>query len=77
MVGPNNGIPVKKKNEMDFFKCLILFYEDGDLCQLEKVLGMSSPVFMSCIHKICGLNSKEHVVSLRPSVPDPLPFSDT
>jgi len=63
--------------EMDFFKCLTLFYVGRDLCQLEKVLVMSSSIFMCCVHKIYGLNSKEHVVSLRPSVPVPRPFSDT
>ena len=66
MVGPNDGIPVK--NEEDFFKCLALFYEDGDLCPLEKLLVMSSSIFMCCVHKIYGLNSKEHVVSLPPSI---------
>jgi len=73
VASPNNGIPVK--NEVDFFKCLALFYEEGDLCQLEKLLGTYSSIFMCCVHKIYGLNSKEHVVSLRPPVPPP--FADT
>lgn len=49
MGGPNNGVPVK--NEVDLCKCLTLFYEDGDLCRLEKVLVMSSAIFMCCVHK--------------------------
>ena len=76
VVGPNDGIPVKK-NEVDFFKCLASFYEDGDLCQLEKVLVMSSSIFISYAYKIYGLEF-QRTRCVRPSVcpcPCPCPSS--